>query len=336
MHKVISFIAVVFIVIAFFVFRPKPAPPIATQKIQKGDIVQTVSVSGAVAAKNVANLTFPIGGTISWIGVKVNDTVSAGQTIATLDQRTVLKNLQQALITYSEQRNTFDQTLFNNGNAAGPQDAVNDTIKRVLQNNQFDLDKSVNSVELQDLARQQSILTTPISGIVTKEDTTVAGTTAVLGTTTFTITDPTSLVFSMDVDEADIGKIHPGQKVSLTLDAYPNDTFSLPVDTIDFVSHATTNGGNAYTVDVKLNNSASSTYRVGMNGNADITTNEKHNVLTIPLASLVNTNQVYVKTTKGFVLRSISLGLQSDTQAEVTSGLAVGDAIALDPTQIKK
>lgn len=338
-HKIISIICTIVIAILIFIFRPKPAPLIATQKIARENLTQVVSVSGAVAAKSSANLSFPIGGTISWVGVKQGDTVVAGQTVATLDSRTALKNLQSSLIAYSIARNTFDQTAQNNGGInqqAALNAASNDTIKRILLNNQNNLDQAVNSVELSDLARQQSMLNTPISGIVSTANVTSSGTTAIPGATLFTIVDPTSVVFNMDVDEADIGKIGVGQKVSLTLDAYPNDTITLPVDNIDFVSHTTTNGGNAYTVAVKLGANANYRYRIGMNGNADITTAERFNVLTVPLASIVNNNQVYVKTSKGFALKTISLGLQSDTQAEVTAGLSAGDTIALDPVQVTK
>lgn len=335
-HKIITSVIFIILVVLFFVFRPKPATPIATQKVEPTDVVQTVSVSGSVVAKNTAILTFPIGGTVSWVGVKTGDTVAAGQTIATLDQRTALKNLQQALTTYAIQRNTYDQTVADNGNTANPNTAVNDTEKRILETNQYNLDKAVNSVELQDLARQQSILTTPIAGLVTKADVTTAGTTAVLGTTGFTVVDPSSVVFSMDVDEADISKIRLGQTADITLDAYADKTLHLPINSIDFVSHTTSNGGNAFTVQVSLGSNSDYTYRVGMNGDADITTAKRVHVLAVTLSSIVNNNQVYVQQGKKFVKKTVVLGLQSDTEAEVISGLTAGELVVLDPTQVPK
>lgn len=333
-HKIISIISVVILLILVFILRPKPAPVIATQKVEPGTITQTVSVSGTVGAKSIANLSFAVGGTISWIGVKTGDTVVQGQTIATLDERTALKNLQQSLLAYSIQRNAFDQTVQTNG-TNNPNQAINNAEKYIIQNNQYNLDQAVNSVELQDLARQQSILSTPIAGIVTRTDATTPGITA-SPTVVFTVIDPSSTVFNMDVDEADVGKVEIGQMATVTLDAYPNDTLTLPVTSIDFVSHTTSNGGNAYTVAVKLSNNTNYKYRVGMNGNADITTAEKKNVLTIPLSALINDNQVYVKSGKSFVKKTVVLGLQSDTDTEVISGLSAGESIAIDPTQVKK
>ena len=91
-----------------------------------------------------------------------------------MDERTVQKNLEIALIDYSKQRLTFDQTLEKNQNRT-PAEALNIDMKRILENNQFDLDKAIKSVELSDLAKQDSVLTTPISGIVTRSDVETAG-----------------------------------------------------------------------------------------------------------------------------------------------------------------
>ena len=328
-------IGIVVLLILAVIFKPKPPVQVATQKVEPTDVVQTVSVSGSVVAKSSVNLTFPIAGTISWVGVKTGDSVTAYQTIATLDQRTTLKNLQAALLKYNIQRDSFDQTIANNNGIPNAQNALNDNMKRILSDNQYNLDLAVNSVELQDLAKQQSVLTTPIAGIVTRADATTPGVTAV-PTVVFTIVDPNSVVFSMDVDEADISKIKDGQIANITLDAYPNDVLHLPINSIDFVSHTTTNGGNAFTVQVALNNTASYKYRVGMNGDADITTAKRTHVLAVPLSSLINNNQVYIKMGKKYVKKTVTLGLQSDTEAEVTSGLHAGDIVVIDPTQIPK
>jgi len=138
----------------------------------------------------------------------------------------------------------------------------------------------------------------------------------------------------MDVDEADIGKVAVGQQVKLNLDAYPNANLTFPVTHIDFVSHTTTNGGNAFTVEVKLPQTIQYIYRVGMNGNAEITTAEKDHVLTIPITSVVDDQYIYVKTSGKYKKKNIVLGLQSDTDAEVVKGLHEGELIVLESAKI--
>lgn len=321
---------IVFFIILFIIW-PKPSKPIPEVTVGYSDLTVSLSVTGTAVAKSQANLTFPIGGTINWIGVKKGDFVQKFQTIATLDQRTVLKNLQTALLTYGDQRNTFDQTIESNQNSP-----LTSPLQRVLASNQNDLNKAVVSVELQDLARQQSILFTPIAGIVTRMDTQVPNTTATLGTTTFTVTDPNSMVFDADVDQADIGKVQTGLPVQITFDAYPSDTLTESVSNIDFVSHTTGSNGTAYTVETTLPDNSSYRYRVGMSANAEIILDKQSHVLTIPLSSLVDNSYVYIKQGSTYKKQKVTLGLENDTDAQVTSGLSQGDIIAADPTQVPK
>jgi RND family efflux transporter MFP subunit len=332
-HKKISFVLLGILVILLFIFRPRSASPLESSIVKRHTLVQTASVSGSIDAVNKVDLSFLTGGQLVYIGAKKNDIVSAGQTIAQEDNRTVLKNLQAALLSYNLQRDTFDQTAANNGNRSNPNDAVNDTMKRVLQDNQYNLDKAINSIELQDLARQQSFLVSPINGILTRADAVSAGTT-VLPTTVFEVVDPTSLIFSMDVDEADIGKIQPQQRVNITLDAYPDIVYHLTVDSIDYVSHTTANGGTAYSVKVKLPGDDISRFRIGLNGNADIITARKENILTIPISALFNDTYVYVQIGKKYKKQKVTLGLQNDTDTEVLSGLHAGDIVTLQPSKV--
>ena len=279
------------------------------------------------------DLTFVVGGKLVYLGAKKGDLIKKGQVIGILDQRSVQKNLESDLRDYSLQRNNFDQTNSNNQNRT-PQQALNDDMKRILQNNQYNLDKAVISVELQDLAKQQTVLTSPIDGILLSEDIDVSGVN-LTPATSFVVADTKNLKFKIDIDEADIGKVKAGQNVKVTLDAFPNNQLSLPVKSIDFASHTNSTGGNVYTVEVTLPENLNDTYRIGMNGDAEIVTNEVKDVLSIPLSSIDDNGAVYVKSDKVFVKRDIKTGLKNDTDAEVVSGLAENEEVALDPTQAK-
>jgi len=331
-HKKYTLIAIVVIAVLGFILLPKKSTAIPVETVKTGNITKTISVTGQVTADKSVNLSFQIAGKLTYLGASKGDFVNANQTIASLDIRTVQKNLEDALLDYSKQRNTFEQTLDNN-NAKTINDAANATVKRILQGNQFDLDKSVNSVELISYAQENSYLTTPISGILTREDVVAAGVN-VNPATVFTVTDPLSLSFSMDVDEADIGQVQTGQNVDISLDAFPNDALHTTVNSVDFVSHATSTGGNAFGVKVSLPQNAN--YRVGMSGNADIIVSQKNNVLTVSSLSVTDDGYAYLKTGNKFKKTKVELGLQSDTSAEVLSGLKAGDQVAQDPTSLPK
>lgn len=332
-HKKLSLvIGIILILLLVFVLRPKNGNAILTETAKRGEIVKSVSATGKIDADSKVDLTFLSSGKLVYLGVKKGDKVSAGQTIATLDQSTVDKNLKSALLSYNEQRNNFEQTL-DNYNAKSANDVQNMTIKRILQNNQFDLEKAVNSVELQDLAKQNSILTTPIDGIVTRADVLVSGVN-VGPTTTFSIVDPSSLSFSMEVDEADIGSVNEGQEVDVSLDAFSNENLTLNVSNIDLVSHTTSSGGNVFTVKAKLTSLGK--YRVGLGGNAEIIVAKKEDVIVISSSCVTDDGYVYVKTGKKYQKTKVSTGIQNDTQVEIKSGISAGDVIASDPTSLPK
>ena len=73
-----------------------------------------------------------------------------------------------------------------------------------------------------------------------------------------------------------------------------------------------------------------------MSGNADITTNEKDNVVSVPISSIYNDNKVYVKKGSRFEERTVKTGLETDLRIEVRSGLNEFDEVVTDPSKVKK
>lgn len=332
-HKRISVGALAFLIVLYIVW-PKPQPSIATQKATKQTLTQSLSVSGSVTGKNTVNLTFPVSGKVVYVGAKEGDYVKKYQTLAALDQRTLEENLANAVKAAQNQQISFDIVNDKNGDRSLSETGLSTSARRELQTAMNTLDEAKIAVEIQKIAQEQAFLISPIDGILTHADVKTPGVVASL-TSTYTVVDPTSLVFSMDVDQADIGKVTQGQKVKITFDAFPDQTLTEDVDSIDFVSHTTTNGGNAFTVETPLPLDQKQ-YRVGMNADAEIILHEKPDVLTVPLSSIVNNQYVYVKKGKTFKKQQITVGLQNDTDAEIISGLHEGDEVALDPTQAEK
>lgn len=334
-HKKLLIIPVILtIIIVAAVAYPRTKEKIETQKVTSGDLIQSISANGTIEADNSVALSFLVGGKVTFLAGKPGDLISKNSALVTLDQRSVSKNIQNALLDYSIQRNTFDQTLKNN-NAETISDAISDTIKRTLQTNQYNLDKSVLSLELQNLAKDQTYLISPISGIITRMDIQNTGVNAKI-TDVFEVTDPNSLFFKLEIDEADIGKIMVGQSVDLILDAYPDETLKIVIDHIDFKTHATSTGGDAYFVTGPLTfDNSNYKYRVGMNGSAEVILDKISDVILIPTSSLFEENKVYVVNGKKYEKRTLKLGAQNDTEAQVLEGLNVNDEIVLDPTKVK-
>lgn len=333
-RKKISLALIIIIILLNLFIIPQTQTNIETQKINRKDLTQSVITSGKIESETSVKLGFLIGGKVVYVGANKGDYVKKWQTLAGLDTRTVQKNLQNSLTDYMKQRNSFDDTIENNLNRT-PAQALNEDMKRVLLNNQYDLEKSVVSVELLSIAKEQSYLTSPIDGIVLSSDVNVPGINAVAGNG-FVIADPVNVVFKIEVDEADIGKVKIGTPVKIMLESFPDKDINLKITKIEFASHTSSNGGNVFDVEAKLPENSDSGFKIGMTGDAEIIFSKKTGVLTVPLGSIFDTNYVYVKKGDVFEKRKIVLGIQSDTDREVVYGLNAGDEIAAIPDEVDK
>lgn len=170
------------------------------------------------------------------------------------------------------------------------------------------------------------MLTSPIAGIVTRADVNSIGV-YVSTSTVFTIVDPATLIFSMEVDEADIAKVRESQRVKVTLDAFPDTVFEGTITSIDFASHVTSSGSTAYTVEVGLTKKEEMVFRLGLTGTGEIIIEEKKDVLYIPSFAVIDNKFVFVKTDSGVQKREVVFGLQNDTQSEIISGLAENETV---------
>lgn len=329
-HKKITISVVLILIGIFLFFRLQPKTVIPTQIIKRGDIVQSISVSGSIVAKSFVDLSFQTSGELVFLSIKKGDTVYKGQAIAALNKEKLQANYRQAQQDFTAAKAASEQYYDANN------DRTSETYDQKVQRTSLDAkqNKAYDEMVKAQKDLNNSTLYASIAGIVTRADVEHTGVN-ITPATVFEIVDPNSLAFDMDVDEADIGKVILGQDVDLSLDSYPDENIKLKINSIDFTSHTTSTGGNAYTAQALFSKNDLARFRIGMNGNADILIAKKENVITIPLGSL-NENKVYVKTQKGFIPTKLTLGLQNDTDAQVLSGLKEGDIIATDPSLIKK
>ena len=129
-------------------------------------------------------------------------------------------------------------------------------------------------------------------------------------------------------DELDIDSVALGQSASVTLDAYPGESFSA---TVSHISRIGTVSGSITTYPVEVTLGFDTRLLEGMNGSAVVLTSKKENVPLLPVSRIMEDSTgeyVNVKTADGaFERRDITTGLSDGTNAEVTSGLVAGDQI---------
>jgi RND family efflux transporter MFP subunit len=309
----------------------KKVSAIETAVVARTTFTKSVTSSGKTKAAKSVELKFQSSGKLTWVGVKVGDTVTAHQAIAALDSREVQKNLENELRNYVAKRNDFEEMWrVTYKGIKDPQTALTDTVKRILEKNQWDLEKAVLDVEVKALSIEFATLTTPIAGIVTRVDTPVAGINITPATAVFEVVDPGAIVFEANVDETDVGNIAKGSRATIDLDAYPATPFEGSVSTIAFTAKTGSGGATVFPVEVAI--ATSSSVRVGMNGDVTIEAEKQEGVLVVPSEAIredENGSYVYRKDGKMFQKISVVPGIQSGAVAVIRSGVREGDEVAV-------
>ena len=138
---------------------------------------------------------------------------------------------------------------------------------------------------------------------------------------------------SVNLSQIDISRVKIGNKVTITLDAFPGKTYTgkvVSIDTIGIVSSGVTN----YPATIELDTRQEGIYP-NMSSQANIISETKENVLTVPISAVHNQNgQSTVQVLKNNESQDmmVEIGLTSDTQVEIISGLSEGDVVITSTT----
>ena len=138
------------------------------------------------------------------------------------------------------------------------------------------------------------------------------------------------MCLSVSVDELDINSVEKGQKAVVTFDAIEDKEFEGEVTEIG--NSASVNGGVAkYTVEITI--PKDDEMKVGMNASATITTEERNQVLTLPMNALQEQGDktfVYTEKNADGTLSGeveIQTGMTDGNTVEITEGLEEGDTV---------
>jgi len=174
-----------------------------------------------------------------------------------------------------------------------------------------------------------SKIVAPISGVVTQFDAKV-GQLASQNTSLISIMSSGGYEVDSGVSETDIGKISVGNKVSMTLDAFPNETF---IGSVFYIAPAETNTAGVISYQVKISfDKMDSRLKSGLTANINIQTKHKDNILILPqYAILQNDIGTFIETVdeKGKITQSpIQLGITDQKgNVEIISGVTQGEQV---------
>ena len=168
----------------------------------------------------------------------------------------------------------------------------------------------------------------PIAGTITQQDAKV-GQLASPGTPLVSLIGTGGFEADAGASETDIGKIAVGDKVLMTLDAFPNETFT---GSVFYIAPAQTNTQGVVSYQVKVSfDKSDPRLKSGLTANIDIQTAQKENVLILPqYAILQNDAGTFVETlVNGTVTQHpITLGIQDQKgNVEILSGVTLGEQV---------
>ena len=317
------------------IFVQKPLS-VQTSEAKYGNLTESISSSGSINNDQIATLTFPTAGKVSWVGVKVGDKVAKWQGIASLDKTTLDVAYQQSLSNLRAAQANLDQVYDSvKGHDVGESFAFKNTRTQaeVAKDNAYDAYRAA----LYNI--QNATIVAPFSGVVVKADPAFAGVNVNPATSSFVIVNPDTFYFEAQVNEVDVTKISEGQKVTLRLDAYPNREIDSTVDIISLTNVTTSTGGNAYQVKMGITPDENIILRQGMNGDAEFLLSTVDNVLLVPSTAIVedgDKNYVFIVKNGRAKKTEVTLGASSVDFTQVTSGVSEGTTvISLPPANIK-
>ena len=289
--------------------------------VTRGDIIDSVGATGTVQAVTTVQVGSQVSGNIEWLGADFNSIVKKGQVVARLDPslfdaqlQQVQANLIQARANLTRANSELDRTkvqltdaqqkfarakelssqrLIAQSDLDSAKIAV-DTMAAGVASQQASVVQSQAavtqaqaSVNQSQVNRDHTVILAPIDGIVTQRSVDVGQTVAasMSAPTLFVIAaDLTEMQVNANIDEADVGRIRPGQHVTFRVDAYPTDNFEGTVTQIRLqpvVVQNVTTYGTVITVpnkQLKL--------KPGMTANVKIEIAKRTNALRIPNAAL--------------------------------------------------
>jgi HlyD family secretion protein len=264
-----------------------------TAKVTRGDIVQSVSANGSLAALKSVAVGSQVSGQITNVTVDFNSRVTEGQLLAQIDAATYVTKVSEAKANLSNAKAALRLTEVNYARSKELYTAG------LVSRSEYDqtevsLEQARASVELRESALStaevdlsRTSIYAPISGIVISRNIDVGQTVAAsLNTPTLfvLVNDLSTMEIGALVSEADIGGIDVGQQVTFNVDAFPGREFRGEIRQVRYAA-VTNQNVVSYATVVNVNNQDLK-LRPGMTATANIITAQKTGVLRLPKSAL--------------------------------------------------
>jgi HlyD family secretion protein len=365
---------------ASIVSERKEGTEVTLGKVERTDLTSKVTANGQIDAQRKVDLSANVMGQIVNLAVREGDVVKKGDFLLQIDQKQLAAsaqgaeastrallsdrdaaraNLADAQLTFQRARNNFEQKII----PAAELDRAR-TALDAARANVASIDRRIEQSRANLTAARDTLskttMTAPMGGIITalpveEGEVAVIGTMNNPGTKLLTIADMSVVEAVMEVDETDIPNVRVGQRASVTIDAYPNKTFSGVVTEVGSSPMTNvTSGAEAVNFEVKIQlENPPAGVRPGFSASADIVTGTRPGALAIPIQALVVREKPAAKDAskpaakpagkpaeeEGVYLHKdgkaqfvvVETGLAGESNIEIVKGLTEGQQIITGP-----
>ena len=351
----VAVVAVGIIVWLFAGKKEKSSISYETEKVVRTTIQNSITATGTIEPVTSVTVGTQVSGIVAHLYVDYNSEVRRGQVIAELDKTNLMSELNtakanlnsvQSALNYQSANFNRYKTLFEKGLVSA--DEFESARLSYQQANQ-QVAQARENVKRAQTNLGYATITSPIDGIVLSKSVEEGQTVAASFSTPelFTIAqDLTNMQVIADIDEADIGGVKAGQRVSFSVDAFPDDTFQ---GTVKQVRQQATTESNVVTYEVVIsapNNDLK--LKPGLTANVTIFTLEKSDVLAVPSKALrfmpneafltpeqkiedcQGDTKLWTQEGNTFKAHKVSTGITNGVLTEILGGISEGTEVLTD------
>ena len=328
----ILLVAAVFIGTFVYLFQRSRPKEIQYEELapEMGTISKATVVTGKIQPRDEVNVKAQISGIVAELYKEAGQTVEKNEVIAKLkvipemsqlssaQSRVRLSevNLKQAQTNYDRQKNLFEKQLVSA--------EAFEQVAQALKQAQEEYAASVESLEIirdgvssSNKSGSSTLVRSSVAGLILDipvkvGNTVINSNTFNDGTTIATVADMNDLIFDGNIDETEVGRVHIGLPVRITVGALPDVAIDAA---LEYISPKATE---------------SLTIRSGYSANAEIELQREENVMTLPESAIQFEGEntfVYVLSDNGYERRDVKTGISDGVNIEIKEGLSLGEKV---------
>ncbi|MGL5271909.1 MAG: efflux RND transporter periplasmic adaptor subunit [Phocaeicola sp.] len=353
--KIVVFLLIALMFLGTFVFLYQKSKPKVTFYETVTPVIdnleRTTVATGKIEPRDEILIKPQISGIIDEVYKEAGQTVKEGEIIAKVKVIPELGQLNSAEsrvriaeinVKQAENEHQRFLTLYENKHISQEQFEQNEVVLRKareeLQASKDNLEITKEGITKNSASFSSTLIRSTINGLildvpVKKGNSVIMSNTFNDGTTIATVANMNDLIFRGKIDETEVGKIHEGMPVKISLGALQTMSFDASLEYIS-PKGVEENGANQFEIKAAISVPDSVTVRSGYSANADIVLQRAEQVLSLPESTLEfsgDSTFIYVQTSEApnqaFERREVKTGLSDGVRIEIKQGLSINETV---------